>query len=206
MSSGQVTRTLLLVALIAMVVGGLAYQLGAGDTAFDRPGELVLLFVDVGPVLWFAAAPVILTALRFQALDARLRLVVIAAVIAAIVAAAVRVLLVGESVLAATLDPFTLGLPFCVAAAVLFIRTRARRFAHGSDEGITVVGMALGFAVAAVGVALGGLRLLAIGPLASPGVPVVPLAQPPTTMFLTAASLAMVAGIFWLVDRTRMGR
>ena len=70
MSSGQVTRTLLLVALITMVVGGLAYQLGAADTSFDRPGEVVLLFVDVAPLLWFAAAAVILSTLRWQALEA----------------------------------------------------------------------------------------------------------------------------------------
>ena len=80
MSSGQVTRTLLLVALIAVVVGGLAYQLGAADTSFNRPGEVVLLFVDVAPVLWFAATPIVLTALRFQALDARLRRAVVVAI------------------------------------------------------------------------------------------------------------------------------
>lgn len=65
MSSGQVTRTLLLVALIAMVVGGLSFQLGTADTSFDRPGEVVLLFVDV--------APIVLSTLRWQALDSRLK-------------------------------------------------------------------------------------------------------------------------------------
>lgn len=73
MSSGQVTRTLLLVALIAMVVGGLSFQLGTADTSFDRPGEVVLLFVDVAPLLWFAAAPIVLSTLRWQALDSRLK-------------------------------------------------------------------------------------------------------------------------------------
>lgn len=203
MSSGQVTRTLLLVTLIAMAVGALSYQLGAADTSFDRPGELVLLFVDIAPVLWFAAAPVILTALRFQALDARLRWIALVAVIAATVGVAVRLLALDDGLVAALIDPFTLGMPVWVGVAVLFIRARARRFARGTDEGITAIGMGLGFFAAAVGVALGGLRLVLVGPLAAPGVLIAPIDTLPTTTFLTAASLAMVAGIFWLVVRTR---
>lgn len=203
MSSGQVTRTLLLVALIAMVVGTLSFQLGAADTSFDRPGELVLLFVDIAPVLWFAAAPVILTALRFQSLDARLRWIALVAVIAATVGAAVRLLVFDDGLAAALIDPFTLGMPVWVGVTVLFIRARARRFARGTDEGITAIGMGLGFFAAAVGLALGGLRLVLVGPLATPGVLVAPLDAIPSTTFLTAASLAMVAGIFWLVVRTR---
>lgn len=206
MSSGQVTRTLLLVALIAMVVGGLAFQLGAADTSFDRPGEVILLFVDVAPIAWFAAAPIVLTTLRWQALDARLRWVTVAALIASAVAIAVRLIVLDDPPLAAIVDPFTAAFPVWVLAAVLFIRTRARRFAAGTDEGITLVGMALGFGSAAVGVALGGLRLVLVGPLATPGVPVVPLSDTPTVTFLTAATFAMVGGLFWLVDHTRTPR
>jgi hypothetical protein len=206
MSSGHVTRTLLLVTLIALVVGGLSFQLGAADTSFDRPGEVVLLFVDIAPLLWFAAAPLILTALRWQALDARFRWVGFASLIAATVAIAVRLLLLGDSVLAAVIDPVTAAFPVWVAAAMVFIRTRARRFARGTDEGITLVGMALGFGVAAVGVALGALRLMLVGPMVTPGVPVVPVAETPTVTFLTAATFAMIGGLFWLVDHTRSGR
>lgn len=203
MSSGQVTRTLLLVALIAVVVGGLAYQLGAADTSFNRPGEVVLLFVDVAPVLWFAATPIVLTALRFQALDARLRWAVVVAIAASTVGVVVRLLALDEGLVATLVDPFTLGMPVWVAVAVLFIRSRARRFARGTAEGVTAIGMGLGFFAAAVGVALGGLRLVLVGPLASPGVVVAPVEVLPSTTFLTAASLAMVAGIFWLAVRTR---
>ncbi|MGY6496746.1 MAG: hypothetical protein ACXIUP_00810 [Microcella sp.] len=206
MSSGQVTRTVLLVALISMVVGGMAFQLGAADTSFDRPGEVVLLFVDIAPLLWFAAAPIILTTLRWQAMDARFRWVVTASVIAAAVAVAVRLLVLGDSALMALIDPYTAAFPLWIVAAVLFIRTRARRFAAGTDEGITLVGMALGFAVAAAGVALGGLRLVLVGPMATPGVPVFPVSEFPSVTFLTAATLAMVAGLFWLVDHTRRPR
>lgn len=206
MSSGQVTRTVLLVALIAMVVGGMSFQLGAADTSFDRPGEVVLLFVDIAPVLWFAAAPILLTTLRWQAMDARFRWVVTASVIAAAVAVAVRLLLLGDSALMAIIDPFTAAFPVWIVAAVLFIRTRARRFAKGTDEGITLVGTALGFAVAAAGVALGGLRLVLVGPIATPGVAVLPVSEFPSATFLTAASIAMVAGLFWLVDHTRQPR
>ena len=142
MSSGPVTRTLPLVALIAMVIGGLSFQLGAADTSFDRPGEVVLLFVDVAPLLWFTAAPIVLTALRWQVLDARLTWVTLAAVIAAAVA----------------------------------------------------------------GLALGALRLVLVGPIATPGVPVVPVSESPTVTFLTAATFAMVGGLFLLVDRTRSPR
>lgn len=206
MSSGQVTRTLLLVALIAMVVGGMSYQLGAADTSFDRPGEVVLLFVDVAPLLWFASAPIVLTTLRWQALDARLKWVTLAAVIAAAVAVAVRLIALDDPPLAAAVDPFTAAFPVWVLAAVLFLRTRARRFAAGTDEGITLVGMALGFGAAAVGVALGALRLVLVGPIATPGVPVVPVSESPTVTFLTAATFAMVGGLFLLVDRTRSPR
>lgn len=206
MSSGQVTRTLLLVALIAMAVGGMSYQLGAADTSFDRPGEVVLLFVDVAPLLWFAAAPIVLSTLRWQALDARLKWVTLAAVIAAAVAVAVRLFALDDPPLAAVVDPFTAAFPVWVLAAVLFIRTRARRFAAGTDEGITLVGMALGFGAAAAGVALGALRLVLVGPIATPGVPVVPVNESPTVTFLTAATFAMVGGLFWLVDRTRSPR
>jgi hypothetical protein len=188
------------------VVGGLSFQLGAADTSFDRPGEVVLLFVDIAPLLWFAAAPLILTALRWQALDARFRWVGFASLIAATVAIAVRLLLLGDSVLAAVIDPVTAAFPVWVAAAMVFIRTRARRFARGTDEGITLVGMALGFGVAAVGVALGALRLMLVGPMVTPGVPVVPVAETPTVTFLTAATFAMIGGLFWLVDHTRSGR
>lgn len=63
--------------------------------------------------------------------------------------------------------------------------------------------MGLGFFAAAIGVALGGVRLVLVGPLAAPGVFVAPIDTVPSTTFLTAASLAMVAGLFWLVVRTR---
>lgn len=203
MSSGAVTRTLLLVALIAIIVGGLSYQLGVASTSFNRPGELVLLFVDIAPLLWFAAAPLILTFLRFQRLDARLAWTIAAAVIAGIGAAIIRFVVGLDSPAAVLLDPYTLAFPLWVLAAVLFIRTRARRFALGTDRGITLTGMGLGFAVAAVGMALGGLRLVIVGPIVVPGTPTLPVAEPPTVVFLTAATFAMVAGLFWLTDRTR---
>ena len=60
--SGSVARVLLLTTLVSTALMGLAYQLGIGDAVISRPGELVLLFIDIAPVLWFAAAAVLLLA------------------------------------------------------------------------------------------------------------------------------------------------
>jgi hypothetical protein len=57
-----------------------------------------------------------------------------------------------------------------------------------------------------LGVALGALRLVLVGPIATPGVPVVPVSESPTVTFLTAATFAMIGGLLWLVDRTRSPR
>jgi hypothetical protein len=201
--SASVRQTLLLAALVATVVVGLAYQLGAAETSFDRPGQLLLLFVDLAPVLWFAAAPIILHALRWRAIAERFRWVVIAAIIAASVALVGRLTIGGESLPAALLDPFTAAFVVAIGAAVAWTRVRVTRIASGDDRGITVVGLALGFAVAALGIALGWLRLLLVGPVVPPGMPSEPIGGISVTPLLIAATFVMVSGLFWLTDRTR---
>jgi hypothetical protein len=198
-----VMQSLLFGALLATVIGGLAFQLGLGDTSFDRPGQVVLLFVDVAPVLWFAAAPIIVHALRWRAIDQRLRWVVVAAVIASAVSVAARMLVTGEPLLSTLLDPYTVAFTLWIAAAAQWTRTRVKRLAAGTDRGITIVGMALGFAVAAVGIALGTVRLVLVGPEVLPGAVPEASTASPTTALLIAATFAMVAGLFWLTDRTR---
>ena len=196
-------QSLLLSALIGTVIGGLAFQLGLGDTSFDRPGQVVLLFIDVAPVLWFAAAPIIMHALRWRAIDQRFRWLLVAAVAAAAVSIAARILIVGEGVLGTLLDPFTVAFVVWIAAALQWTRTRVKRLAAGTDRGITIVGMALGFGVAAVGLALGTLRLVLVGPEVLPGAVPEASTASPTTALLVAATFAIIAGLFWLTDRTR---
>lgn len=196
-------QSLLLSALLATVIGGLAFQLGLGDTSFDRPGQLVLLFVDIAPVLWFGAAPIIVHALRWRAIDQRFRWVLVAAVVAAAVSIAARILIISESLLATLLDPFTIAFVVWIAAALQWTRTRVKRLASGTDRGITIVGMALGFGVAALGLALGTLRLVLVGPEVVPGTLPQASTGSPVTALLIAATFAMVAGLFWLTDRTR---
>jgi hypothetical protein len=199
----SVQQSLLLAAGLATVIGGLAFQLGLGDTSFDRPGQLVLLFVDIAPVLWFAAAPVIVHALRWRAIDHRFRWVFAAAVMAAAVAVVMRITIGGESLLSTVLDPFTVAFVLWIAAALQWTRTRVKRLAANRDHGITIVGMALGFAVASIGLALGALRLSLVGPATLPGsVPQASGASPETAL-LIAATFAMIAALFWLTDRTR---
>ncbi len=201
--SASVRQTLLLAALVATVVVGLAYQLGASETSFDRPGQLLLLFVDLAPVLWFAAAPIILHALRWRAIVERFRWVLIAAVVASTIAIIARLTVGGESLLASLLDPFTAAFIAAIGAAVLWTRVRVTRIAGGDDRGITVVGLSLGFAVAALGIALGWLRLLLVGPVVPVGVATEPIGAGTITPMLIAATFAMVSGLFWLTDRTR---
>lgn len=199
----SVLQSLLFGALLATVIGGLAFQLGLGDTSFDRPGQVVLLFVDVAPVLWFLAAPLIVHALRWRAIDQRLRWVLVAAVVASAVSIGARMLVSGEPLASTLLDPFTAAFTLWIAAAAQWTRTRVKRLAAGTDRGITIVGMALGFGVAAVGIALGTLRLVLVGPETLPGqIPEASTASP-TTALLVAATFAMIAGLFWLTDRTR---
>lgn len=196
-------QSTLLSALVATVIGGLAYQLGLGDTSFDRPGQVVLLFVDLAPVLWFAAAPIIVHSLRWRAIDQRFRWLLIAAVAASAVAIATRILVVGENVLGTMFDPFTLAFVAWIAASLQWTRTRVKRLAAGTDRGITIVGMALGFGVAALGLALGTLRLVLVGPEVLPGAVPEASSGSPMTALLIAATFAMIAGLFWLTDRTR---
>jgi hypothetical protein len=63
--------------------------------------------------------------------------------------------------------------------------------------------MALGFAVAAVGLALGSIRLALVGPEVLPGAVAEVSGASPAMGLLIAATFAMVAGLFWLTDRTR---
>lgn len=201
--SGSVLRTLMLGALVSVVVGALAFQLGTGDTSFDRPGQVVLLFIDVAPVLWFGAAPVILHALRWRAIGQRFRWVLVAAAVAAALSLAVRLLIARDDPTAALLDPFGAAFVVWIAAAIAWTRTRVRRAAAGGARGTGVVGLGLGFAVAALGLALGTLREFLIGP--EPLGATAPGASPssPATALLVAATFAMIAGLFWLADRTR---
>ena len=201
--SASVRQTLLLAALVATVVVGLAYQLGASETSFDRPGQLLLLFVDLAPALWFAAAPIILHALRWRAIAERFRWVLVAAFVASTVAIIARLTVGGESLPASLLDPFTVAFIAAIGAAVLWTRVRVTRIAAGDDRGITVVGLSLGFAIAALGIALGWLRLLLVGPVVPAGVATEPIAAGTITPMLIAATFAMVSGLFWLADRTR---
>jgi len=201
--SGSVARVLLLSSLVATAVVGLAFQLGIGDTVFARPGELLLLYVDVAPVLWFASAAVLLSVFRWQSIDQRFRWVMLATVGAVAVSIVVRLTLFGQSPLVAMLEPFTLGYLVVVAAAIAFTRTRVRRLARGSDAGITLTGIGLGFALVGTGVAIGALRVALTGPPVPPGAVSRYVETSPTTGLLIAATLLMIAGLFWLTDRTR---
>jgi len=201
--SGSVARVLLLSALVATVTVGLAFQLGVGDTAFARPGELLLLFVDVAPVLWFAAAAVLLSAFRWQSIDQRFRWVMLAAFVAVAISIVVRLTAYGQSVAVALLEPFTVGFIVVALAAVTFTRTRVRRLARGFDAGITVTGIGLGFALAGAGVAIGVLRVALTGPPVPPGAVSSYTESSPTTGLLIAATLLMISALFWLTDRTR---
>jgi len=201
--SGSVRQALLFAALISTATVGLAYQLGTAETSFDRPGQLLLVFVDAAPLLWFGAAPIILHALRWRAIAERFRWVLVAAVAAATIAIITRLTLGGETLVAALLDPFTLAFVVAIAAAVQWTRVRVTRLAAGDDRGITVVGLALGFGVAALGIAVGTLRLVLVGPVVPPGTLTQPVTTSPITPLLVAATFAMVAGLFWLADRTR---
>ena len=201
--SGSVRQALLFAALIATATVGLSYQLGTAETSFDRPGQLLLVFVDAAPLLWFAAAPIILHALRWRAITERFRWVLVAAFVAATIAIIARVTVGGESLLVALLDPFTLAFVVAIAAAVQWTRVRVTRLAAGDDRGITVVGLAFGFGIAALGITVGTLRLMLVGPVVPPGTFTQPVSSSPITPLLIAASFAMVAGLFWLTDRTR---
>ena len=74
----------------------------------------------------------------------------------------------------------------------MWTRTRVKRLAAGTDRGITIVGMALGFAVAAVGIALGTMRLVLVGPEVLPGAVPEASTASPTTALLIAATFAPV--------------
>ncbi|MBA4247328.1 MAG: hypothetical protein C0444_03420 [Microbacterium sp.] len=201
--SGSVARVLLLSALIALVVMGLAFQLGVGDAVFSRPGELTLLFVDIAPVLWFAAAAVLLSTLRWQTIDQRFRWVMLAAVGAVLVSLVVRITVLSQPVIAAVLEPFTLGFIAVVGAAIAFTRTRVRRLARGTDAGITITGVGLGFALVGLGVGIGALRVALAGPPGPPGAVSRYIETSPAMGLLVAATMLMIAGLFWLTDRTR---
>jgi hypothetical protein len=201
--SGSVARVLLLSALVSLAITGLAFQLGVGDTVFARPGELMLLYIDVAPVLWFASAAVLLSALRWQSIDQRFRWVFLAAIVAVIVSIVVRLTVLQQSIVVALLEPFTLGFLAVVGAAILFTRTRVRRLARGTEAGITITGIGLGFALVGVGIAIGALRVVLAGPPSPPGAVTRYIETSPTTGLLVAATLLMIAGLFWLTDRTR---
>ncbi len=201
--SGSVARVLLLSALIALVVMGLAFQLGVGDAVFSRPGELTLLFVDIAPVLWFAAAAVLLSTLRWQTIDQRFRWVMLAAVVAVLVSLIIRITVLSQPVVAALLEPFTLGFIAVVGAAIAFTRTRVRRLARGTDAGITITGVGLGFALVGLGVGIGALRVALAGPPEPPGAVSRYIETSPAMGLLVAATMLMIAGLFWLTDRTR---
>jgi hypothetical protein len=201
--SGSVARVLLLSALIALVIMGLAFQLGVGDAVFSRPGEFALLYVDIAPVLWFAAAAVLLSTLRWQTIDQRFRWVMLAAVVAVLVSLVVRITLLNQPVIAALLEPFTLGFIAVVGAAIAFTRTRVRRLARGTDAGITITGVGLGFALVGLGVGIGALRVALAGPPGPPGAVSRYIETSPAMGLLVAATMLMIAGLFWLTDRTR---
>lgn len=201
--SGSVARVLLWSALIATALVGLAFQLGIGDTVFARPGELLLLYVDIAPVIWFAAAAVLLSAFRWQSIDQRFRWVALAALVAVSLSIIVRLTVLEQSLLVALLEPFTLGFLAVVAAAIAFTRTRVRRMARGTDAGISVTGTGLGFAVVGVGFAIGALRVALTGAPLPPGAVSRSIETSPTNGLLVAATLLMIAGLFWLTDRTR---
>jgi len=201
--SGSVARVLLLSALVALAIMGLAFQLGVGDTVFARPGELMLLYIDVAPVVWFAAAAVLLSALRWQSIDQRFRWVMVAAIVAVVMSIVVRITLLSQPIVVALLEPFTLGFIAVVAAAAAFTRTRVRRLARGSDAGITVTGIGLGFAIVGLGIGIGVVRVALAGQPGPPGAVASYIETPPTTGLLVAATMFMIAGLFWLTDRTR---
>lgn len=201
--SGSVARVLLLSALVSTALMALAYQLGIGDAVISRPGELVLLLVDIAPVIWFAAAAVLLSALRWQSIDQRFRWVMLAALGAVAISLLVRITLLGQSAGTALLEPFTVGFLVVVGASILFTRSRVRRLANGTDGGVTLVGLALGFSVVGAGVALGALRFGLFGPPVPPGAVSRYIETSPTTGLLIGATLLMVGGLFWLTDRTR---
>lgn len=201
--SGSVARVLLLSTLVSTTLMALAFQLGIGDGVISRPGELALLVVDIAPALWFAAAAVLLSSLRWQPIDQRFRWVMLAALGAAAVSLAVRVTALAQQPVAALLEPFTLGFLVVVGAGILFTRARVRRRANGTDAGITLVGLALGFAVVGSGVAIGALRVGLAGTPVPPGALPSTVQTSPTTGLLIAATLIMVASLFWLTDRTR---
>lgn len=201
--SGSVARVLLLSALVSLAIMGLAFQLGVGDTVFARPGELMLLYIDVAPVLWFAAAAVLLSVLRWQSIDQRFRWVFLVAIVAVIVSLVVRLTVLQQSVIVALLEPFTVGFLAVVGAAILFTRTRVRRLARGTEAGITITGIGLGFAVVGIGIAIGALRVALAGPPGPPGAVTRYIETSPTTGVLVAATMLMIAGLFWLTDRTR---
>jgi hypothetical protein len=201
--SGSVARVLLLSALVGLAIVGLAFQLGIGDTVFARPGELLLLYIDIAPVLWFAAAAVLLSVFRWQSIDQRFRWVALAAVAAVVVSIIVRLTLLEQSLLVALLEPFTLGFLAVVGAAIAFTRTRVRRLARGTEAGITLTGIGLGFALVGTGLAIGALRVALTGPPVPPGAVSRYIETSPTTGLLVAATMLMIAGLFWLTDRTR---
>lgn len=201
--SGSVARLLLLSALVSLAIMGLAFQLGIGDTVFSRPGELLLLYADIAPVLWFAAAAVLLSVFRWQSIDQRFRWVALAAVVAVAVSIVVRLTLLDQPLLAALLEPFTLGFLIVVAAAIAFTRTRVRRLARGTDAGVTITGIGLGFAVVGAGIAIGAVRVALTGPPVPPGAVSRYIETSPTTGLLVAATMLMIAGLFWITDRTR---
>ena len=201
--SGSVARVLLLGALVATAVMGLAFQLGIDDTFFARPGELLLLYSDVAPVTWFAAAAVLLSVFRWQSIGQRFRWVGLAALAAVAVSIVVRLTLLDQSLLVALLEPFTLGFLAVVAAAIAFTRVRVRRLARGTDAGVTLTGVGLGFALVGVGLAIGALRVALTGAPVPPGAVSRYIETSPTTGLLVAATVLMIAGLFWLTDLTR---
>lgn len=199
--SSSVARTLLLSALVGLGIHGLAYQLAIGDTAFSRPGELALVFIDIGTVLWFGAAAVILRTLRWQTIDARFRWITLAAFLAVLTSVLVRTLALGESLIDALVTPVSAGLLLVALASIAFTRARVRRLAQGSDDGIGLVGGALGFGLVAAGLVIGALRVQVdadalAGPLS-------PSAGPPLLPLLAATVFVVAALAFVLVDRAR---
>jgi hypothetical protein len=146
---------------------------------------------------------VLLSVLRWQSIDQRFRWVMLAAVVAVIVSIVVRLTLLSQSLVVALLEPFTLGFLVVVGAAIAFTRTRVRRLARGTDAGITLTGVGLGFAVVGVGIAIGAVRVAVAGPPTPPGAVSRYIETSPTTGLLVAATLLMIAGLFWLTDRTR---
>ncbi len=199
--SGSVARTLLLSALIGLGIHGLAYQLAIGETAFSRPGELALVFIDISTVLWFAVSAVLLRTLRWQTIDARFRWIMLAAIIAVTASVLVRTLALGETIVDALVTPVAAGLVLVALASIAFTRARVRRLAQGSDDGIGLVGGALGAGLVAAGFVLGALRAQVdadalAGPLApSAGLPLLPL--------LAATAFVIGALVLALVDRAR---